>query len=83
MEDWFILIFRNTHEVIKADEILDKANVKREIIPTPKFISSECGLSIKVWKDIESIIKILEKNPPLKIFNSSFKERWTAPRQKI
>ncbi len=80
MSDWFILIFRNTHEVIKADAFLERENIKREVIPTPKFISSECGLCIKVWKDISDVVKILKEGGvvPLKIADSSFKEIWKA-----
>jgi len=47
----YILLFKNTHEVIKADHLLEKLGFKREIIPTPKRLSSECGVSLKVFCD--------------------------------
>ncbi len=58
----FIFIFKNTHSVLKADEVLEKALVEREIIPTPKTISSECGLSIKVQGDFEYVLDLLKKD---------------------
>jgi len=56
-----VLIFRSSHEVMKAERILREKMFKCEIIPTPKEISSECGMSIRIDEDIcnraEKLIK--------------------------
>jgi len=43
-----VIVFKSTHDVIKAKSELEKACVAHELIPTPKEISSECGMSLRV-----------------------------------
>ncbi len=43
-----LLTFVNTHRVIKAERLLRGSNLEVEVIPTPKDISSECGMSLVV-----------------------------------
>jgi len=43
----YIITFQSTHHVLKAEKILLAAGVEFDIIPTPKDISSECGMSIR------------------------------------
>jgi hypothetical protein len=45
---YFVLTFQSTHHVMKAEKILLQAGIKHEIIPTPKNISSECGMSVRI-----------------------------------
>jgi hypothetical protein len=49
-----IITFQSTHQVLKAEKILLAAGVKFDIIPTPKNISSECGMSIRVDAEVHS-----------------------------
>ena len=46
--NYLILTFQSTHHVLKAERVLLSQKMKFEIIPTPKEISSECGMSIRV-----------------------------------
>ncbi|NTW32289.1 MAG: DUF3343 domain-containing protein [Bacteroidetes bacterium] len=46
--NYIILIFESTHKVLKADKILMENKIKFDIIPTPKEISSDCGMSIRI-----------------------------------
>lgn len=43
-----ILTFNNTHKVLKAEQILLKQGLKPDIIPTPKDLSSDCGMAIRL-----------------------------------
>ncbi len=45
---YLILTFQSTHHVMKAEKILLQAGIKHEIIPSPKNISSECGMSVRI-----------------------------------
>lgn len=57
-----ILSFESTHRAIFSEKIL-KAEVEVETIPTPREISSECGISIKFnLKDLKIIINMINKN---------------------
>ncbi|MDD3653427.1 MAG: DUF3343 domain-containing protein [Desulfotomaculaceae bacterium] len=44
----YVVYFQSTHDVIKAKKELQQACIAHEIIPTPKKLSSECGMSLKV-----------------------------------
>jgi hypothetical protein len=43
----YIITFQSIHHVLKAEKVLLAMGVKFDIIPTPKDISSECGMSIR------------------------------------
>lgn len=43
-----ILTFANTHNVLKAEKLLLSRGVSLEIIPTPRDISSDCGMAIRL-----------------------------------
>ncbi len=60
-----ILTFQSIHHVLKAEKLLLHEGFKLEIIPTPKNISSDCGMSIRTIGELEvlsEIRKILEEN---------------------
>ncbi|HOY67842.1 MAG TPA: selenide, water dikinase SelD [Candidatus Ozemobacteraceae bacterium] len=43
-----LLLFRNTREVIKAEEACRRANLALQVIATPKYISSDCGMCLQI-----------------------------------
>ncbi|NJD61110.1 MAG: DUF3343 domain-containing protein [Deltaproteobacteria bacterium] len=43
-----ILIFRGTHQVLSAEKHLKKAGVPMRLIPAPKWVTSDCGLAIRI-----------------------------------
>ena len=43
-----IIVFKSTHDAIKAKRTLDKALLDYEVLPTPKEISADCGISLRV-----------------------------------
>lgn len=49
-----MITFESTHHAIKAEKLLGELEV--EIIPTPRQLSANCGISIKAEvKDLEAI----------------------------
>ena len=48
---YYILTFDSIHHVLKAEKMLLAAYVKLDIIPTPRNISSNCGMSIRIEKN--------------------------------
>lgn len=52
--NYFILTFQSTHHVLKAERALLSKGIKLDIIPTPKDISSECGMSIRIDPHVTS-----------------------------
>ncbi|HCY00005.1 MAG TPA: hypothetical protein DG754_07680 [Bacteroidales bacterium] len=43
-----LLIFQNTHAVIKAEKIIFGKGIVYQILPVPTSISSECGICIEI-----------------------------------
>lgn len=46
--NYIIFVFDSTHRALKADKLLTVNGLKFEVIPTPKEISSDCGISIRI-----------------------------------
>lgn len=43
-----LLLFRNTREIIKAEEACRGAGLALQVIATPKYISSDCGMCLQL-----------------------------------
>jgi len=63
--DILVLVFESTHKVLKAEKLLKSEKIDYEIIPTPKDISSDCGMSVRLMPeqiDIDHIRSCLGDN---------------------
>lgn len=60
MDRYYLIVFKNTMDAIKAEEVLKKENIKIAIMPTPTYITQSCGISIKFeekdWDQIKDTI---------------------------
>ena len=45
--DYGIVLFETTQAAIKAEKVLNEAGIKIKLIPIPRHISSNCGISIR------------------------------------
>jgi len=43
-----ILLFENVHRVMQAERFLERAAIPCELLPTPKELSAECGMCLRV-----------------------------------
>ena len=43
-----IVIFKSTHDVIKAERLCEKENIACRIIPVPRSISFDCGIALEI-----------------------------------
>lgn len=58
-----ILIFKNTRAVIQSERTLREARISFQVIPTPRHISSECGMCLTVdKKEVEKAKDVLNAN---------------------
>ena len=46
-----IITFESIHYTIKADQLLRTTSCRYEIVPTPRDVSTDCGMCIKVNVD--------------------------------
>jgi hypothetical protein len=48
-----ILLFDSVHQVMRAEKLLKKRNLKIDLIPVPREISSDCGVAIELPSEIK------------------------------
>lgn len=61
-ETFCVVSFKSIHHVIKAEHTLKSAGIWTDMIPNPRGITSDCGMSIRIKCDeIERIKKELKK----------------------
>lgn len=57
MEDWLVMAFDSTQQALRAEMLLEYAEVEIDICPTPKEITAGCALSIQFPKDSLNRVK--------------------------
>lgn len=63
MKDMYIVSFNSTHHAIRCEKIFIENNIKVSTLPTPREISSSCGISIRFPEEnLEDVKKLLEVN---------------------
>ena len=57
-----IVVFHNTHDAIKADNICDTEKIDAGLVPVHPLISLGCGFMLKTpWNNFSDLIEVLEK----------------------
>jgi hypothetical protein len=58
MDKYYIITFKSTHLAMRTERVLDSLNI--EMIPTPRQISTSCGIAIKgVHNEFDEAKKLL------------------------
>lgn len=55
----FLLLFHSIHDVLRAEKLLKEHSITSELIPVPRNLSSDCGMSILLDGDIETVLRVL------------------------
>jgi hypothetical protein len=55
----FLLLFNSIHDVLRAEKILKEHSVNNELIPVPRNLSSDCGMSVLLEGNIEAVVMFL------------------------
>jgi hypothetical protein len=57
-----VVLFRTTAMAMKAEKTLSREGYGITLIPTPRQLSSDCGIALRfVWSQNEAIKLVLEK----------------------
>ena len=57
-----IVVFHNTHNAIKANNICDTEKIDAGLVPVHPLISLGCGFMLKTpWNNFSHLIELLEK----------------------
>ena len=59
--NYYIIVFKNTHDAMSAEQKLNGANYKFRIMPTPTLITQSCGICIRIEEE-EELNKIISSN---------------------
>jgi len=58
----YVITFASVHFVMKAERVLKENGIEVRLIPTPRKISSDCGMSIEIQDENIERIKTLLSN---------------------
>lgn len=54
---WFVIAFDSTHQALRAEMLLEYADLDIDTFPTPKTITAGCALSIRFPSDQLLLVK--------------------------
>jgi hypothetical protein len=46
-----VILLQTIHEVMRAEKLLKDRSIWRDLIPTPRLLSSDCGMSLALRED--------------------------------
>lgn len=63
MSKYGVVLFHTTSSAIRGEKVAKKAGIECSLIPVPRELSSDCGISLRFdWGDIEVMKGILDQN---------------------
>ena len=63
MAEYIVALFHSTAHAIRAETVLEEAAVQIKLIPTPRKLSSDCGIAVRFDRaDRAQVAAILEEN---------------------
>ena len=67
MAEYDVVLFHSTAHAIRAETVLEEAEVAIKLIPTPRQLSSDCGIAVRFDRvDRARVTAILKgKNVPI------------------
>ena len=59
--DYGVVLFYSTSAAIRAEKLTQEAGLKVKLIPVPRQLSSDCGISLRFeWDQAEVVRSVLE-----------------------
>nr|WP_232436804.1 DUF3343 domain-containing protein [Paenibacillus senegalimassiliensis] len=60
-EEWLVMAFDSTQQALRAEMLLEYAEIEIDLCPTPKEITAGCALSIRFpVEDLPSVRQIVK-----------------------
>lgn len=56
----YYLLFHTIHDVLRAEKVLSKYKIAFELVPVPRNLSSDCGMSVRTNDNLEEALKYLK-----------------------
>ena len=63
MTEYSVVLFHSTAHAIRAEKVLIQAGFTIKMIPTPRQLSSDCGMALRFGREDETVVgSILKEN---------------------
>ena len=63
MDEYSVVLFYSSTHAIRAERVLNQTGIKNKMIPTPRKLSSDCGMALRFARADEARVKAaLEEN---------------------
>jgi hypothetical protein len=63
MVQYSVALFDSTSQVMRGEKVLGQAGVRVKMIPTPRQISSDCGMALRFDREeSDRVVTILSEN---------------------
>jgi len=63
MSAYGVLLFHNSSSAMQAEAVLMRAGLKVKLVPTPRHLSSDCGVALRFdWESNTEIDTLLAKH---------------------
>ena len=72
--NYYIIVFKNTHDAMSAEQKLNGLNYKFRIMPTPTLITQSCGICIRIEEEEEEKVNEINNNNTVEFKNIYKKE---------
>jgi hypothetical protein len=47
MDEYSVVLFHSSSHALRAEKVLKRARISNKMIPTPRQLSSDCGMSLR------------------------------------
>jgi hypothetical protein len=62
MIEWGVVLFDGTSAALRAESVLHRCGITTKLIPTPRQLSSDCGLALRFdWHQEDIVRSVLEQ----------------------
>ncbi|USB33255.1 DUF3343 domain-containing protein [Paenibacillus sp. YPG26] len=67
MDNWLVMAFDSTQQALRAEMLLEYAEVEMDLFPTPKEITAGCALSIQFEPGSLPVVKDIIRSERVEI----------------
>jgi hypothetical protein len=62
-EGCYVLVLPSIHHILKVEKGAKSRSIPMELIPTPRQISSDCGMAVEVHRDnLDRLLSMVEQS---------------------
>jgi hypothetical protein len=67
VNEYSVVLFHSSTHAIRAEKVLIQTGIKNKLIPTPRQLSSDCGMALRFERADEARVKaaLEENNVPI------------------